>query len=193
MAGRRVAPGRAGGGEDIQTPRPRLARLATATGAIVVAAAIAISPLARSSHVWLLAGLGGAALFSLGLGLVVRWSAALAFGIALLGTEQAVRLATGPNHVDPWTPVYAAGFLLAAELAWWSIEPRVQAWAQYEATLSRLGAVAGACVGGGVLAALVVLAAGAPLRGGLALELVGVVAATAALAVVAVVARSHVR
>jgi hypothetical protein len=158
-----------------------------------VAAALVLSPLARSTHVWLLAGLGAAALFSLGVGLAVRWSAALAFGMALLGTEQAVRLTTGPNRVDPWTPLYAAGFLLAAELAWWSIEPRVRAWAEYGTTLSRLGTVAAASAGGAVLAALVVLAAGAPLHGGLALELVGVAAATAALAVVAAVARSHVR
>ncbi len=56
--------------------------------------------------------------------------------------------------------------------------------------MGRMGAVGSACAGASVLAALILLAAGAPLRGGLALELVGVVAATAVLALVAVVART---
>jgi hypothetical protein len=190
----RAAPGRARGGEDIQAPRPALARLATAAEALVVAAALAVSPLATDAdHRRLPLGLGGAALAALGVGLAARWSAALAVGIAALGTEQAVRLATGPSRVDPWTPLYAGGFLLAAELAWWSIEPRVPAWAEWGIALRRLAVVVGACVGGSVLAAAVVLAAGAPLHGGPALELVGVAAATAALAVIAAVARSRVR
>jgi hypothetical protein len=110
-------------------------------------------------------------------------------GIACLGAEQAVRLTDGPSRVDPWTPVYAAGFLLAAELAWWSIEPRVSAWSDFWVLARRVLAIAALCVGGALLAALVVLAAGAPLHGGVALELIGVAAAVAAIAVVAAVAR----
>jgi hypothetical protein len=158
-----------------------------------VVAALAASPLGNGAeHTWLLLALGGAGLLVLGCGLALRWSAALAFGIVLLGAEQAVRLTTGPSRVDPWTPLYAAGFLLAAELAWWSMEPRVPAWAEWGTALRRVAVVAAACAGGSVLSALVVLAAGAPLRGGLALEVVGVVAASAALGVVAAVARSRV-
>ena len=63
-------------------------------------------------------------------GLAFRSSAVLGLGIAFLGAEQAVRLATGRSSVDPWTPVYAAALLLVAELAWWSIEPRVAAWSR---------------------------------------------------------------
>jgi hypothetical protein len=90
-------------------------------------------------------------------------------------------------------PVYAAGFLLAAELAWWSIEPRVPAWSELEVLGRRLLAIATCCVGGALLAALVVLAAGAPLHGGFALELVGVAAAVTAIVVVAAVARLPAR
>ena len=132
-------------------------------------------------------------MLSLAGGLVFRWSAALAAGIALLGAEQAVRLATGPSHADPWTPLYAAGFLLAAELAWWSMEPRVPSFSELPVLVNRLAVIILSCAGGAVLAALVVLAAGAPLRGGVGLELVGVVAAAAALTVVATVARTRVR
>ena len=123
---------------------------------------------------------------------MARWSAALAFGIAVLGTEQAVRLATGPSRVDPWTPLYAVGFLLVAELAWWSIERRVPAWSEHGMAFRRAGVVTAACAGSSVLSALVVLAAGAPLHGGVGLELVGVAAAIACLGVVAAVARSRV-
>jgi hypothetical protein len=142
---------------------------------------------------WLLVGLGGAGLLSLAGGLAARWSGSLAVGIALLGAEQAVRLATGPGHADPWTPVYAAGFLLAAELAWWSIEPRVPAFWEWPVLANRLEAVVFSCAGGAALAAVVVVAAGAPLTGGVGLELVGVTAAVAAVAVVATVARTRVR
>jgi hypothetical protein len=136
-----------------------------------------------------LLALGAAGVLWVAIGLATRWNGPLVVGIASLGAEQAVRLATGPGKVDPWTPVYAAGFLLAAELAWWSIEPRVPAWWEPEVVVRRVLAIAACCVGGAVLAVVVVLAAGAPLHGGLALELVGVVAAVTAIAVVAAAAR----
>ena len=126
-------------------------------------------------------------------GLAFRWSSPLAAGIAVLGAEQATRLAITSDAVDPWTPVYAIGFLFTAELAWWSIEPRVAAWADHFLTLWRLGAIALTCAGGGLLAALVVAAAGAPLEGGVGLEVVGVIAAAGAMALVAVASRRALR
>ena len=141
----------------------------------------------------LVLALGAAALLWLVLGLATRWSAALAAGLVLLGAEQAVRLANGSDSVDPWTPVYAAGLLLAAELAWWSIEQRVPAWSQPGVVLRRLLVIVALCAAGAALAALIVVAAGSPLEGGVGLELVGVAAAVAAVAVVAALARRPVR
>jgi hypothetical protein len=137
--------------------------------------------------------LGAGGLLCICAGLALRRSAPLVAGFVLLGAEQAVRLTGGPAHADKWTPLYAAGFLLAAELAWWSIEPRVPAFSELRVLVSRVAVVAGCCAGGALLAALVVLAAGVPLEGGVALELVGVLAAAAAVAVVAAVAHSSVR
>jgi hypothetical protein len=113
--------------------------------------------------------------------------------VGLLGAQQAVWLARGPDALDAWTPLYAGAFLLVAELAWWSLEQRVPAWADRGMALRRLFTVLFACAGGSVVAALVVIAAGLPIHGGFGLELAGVLAATAALAVIAAVARGPVR
>lgn len=154
---------------------------------------VAAPPLVRDSpHQHLLLAIGGASLLALVVGLSLRWSAALACSVAALGAQQAVRLALGPDAVDPWAPLYAGGMLLGAELAWWSIEPRVPVSAEPGLATRRLASVLVVCACGSVLAALVVLAAGAPLSGGVALELVGVLAAAGALAVVVTVARSGV-
>jgi hypothetical protein len=159
----------------------------TGGAAALVAVGLVLPPVARSTHVLLSLGLGGAGLISLGFGLVARRSGTLVLAIALLGSEQAVWFTTS-SSLDPWTPFYAGGFLLVAELAWWSIEPRARAWIEHDATLSRAGSVITTCTGGTLLAGLVMFAAEAPLRGGAGLVLVGVVAATAALALIAVVA-----
>ena len=141
----------------------------------------------------LVLALGAGGLLWLCLGLATRWSGLLAFGVVLLGAEQAVRLAVGPGTVDAWTPAYAACLLFSTELAWWSIEPRVAAWWEPAVVAWRLAAIVGMCAAAAVVAALVVLAAGAPLHGGLGLELVGVVASVTAVAVIALVARSPVK
>ena len=159
-----------------------------------MAAGITLASLVRhSDDRALLLLLGGVGVLALGVGLAARWGAALAFGLGLLGAEEAVWLARGPDALDPWTPLYAGAFLLVAELAWWSLEQRVPAWADRGIALRRLVTVLFACAGGCVMAALVVIAAGLPIHGGFGLELAGVLAATAALAVVAAVARTHVR
>ena len=160
---------------------------------MLVALALALSPLLRGSAdqvVVLVLGLAGVAVLCGGLAL--RWGAALAFAVAVLGSEQAVRLADGPDALDRWTPLYAGAFLLVAELAYWSIERRVPAWAEHGAALRRVATVLLTCAGGTLVAAFVVIVSGAPVRGGFGLELAGVIAATGALAVVAVVARGRV-
>jgi hypothetical protein len=159
---------------------------------VLVAAALAAVTASRGGHGQLLLMAGGLALVTLLLGLVARWSAALAVGIALLGAQQALRLALGPDALDSWTPVSAGALLLAAELAWWSIEPRVPAWAQPGLASRRLAAVLLGCGAASLVSGAVLVVSGAQVGGGFAMELVGVLAATAALAVVAWVTRRAV-
>jgi hypothetical protein len=152
---------------------------------------VAAAVLREGGHdVLLLAG-GGVALAVLFAGLVLRWNAALAVGVALLGAQQATRLALGPEAVDEATPLVATALLLVAELAWWSVEPRVRAWGHLGVLARRIGTLVLTCVAALTVSAVVVVAAGAPVNGGTLLELLGVAAAAAALALVAAVARTR--
>jgi hypothetical protein len=123
------------------------------------------------------------------LGLVSRQSAELSAAIVLLGAQQAVRLALGHDALDEWTPLVAAALLLCAELSWWSIEPRIPAWSDPGLALRRLGFVLSLCLLGAGVGAAMLAAAGSSLRGGVPLELAGILAATGAVAIVAYTAR----
>jgi len=152
---------------------------------------VAAAVLREGGHDLLLLAVGGAALAVLLVGLLLRWSAALAVGVAVLGAQQATRLALGSEAVDEATPLVATGLLLVAELAWWSVEPRVPAWGEVGVLARRVWTLVLTCAGALVVSAVVVVAAGAPVNGGTVLELLGVVAAAAALALVAAVARTR--
>jgi hypothetical protein len=161
---------------------------------LLVGAGLAAATVFRAGgHELLLLSVGGAALVPLLVGLAVRWSAALALGVAILGGQQALRLALGSDELDTWAPASAGFLLLVAELAWWSIEPRVPAWSEPWLAPLRLLSVLAVCSAGAVLAGLVLVAASSKVGGGVVLELAGVLAAISALALVAWVARTHVR
>jgi hypothetical protein len=126
------------------------------------------------------------------LGLVLRWPSAIGFAlVALGGTYGALFVAEG-THLDSVAPAYAAGLLLVAELAFWSIESRIPAWSDPELAVWRLARLALACGGAAVLGAIVVAdAAAASGGGGLLLETLGVAAAIGALVLVTVLLRRH--
>jgi hypothetical protein len=135
-------------------------------------------------------GLGAAALVLLTFGLLVRWPGAVGLGLAALGGEYAVLFAAEGSTLDQLTPVYAAGFLLVAELAFWSIERRVEAWSEPTALEWRLARLGAACVGAAAVAALAtVSAAAATGGGGVALEGFGVGAAIGSVVILALLMR----
>ena len=96
----------------------------------------------------------------------------------MLGSEYAVLFAAEGSTLDQLTPVYAAGILLVAELAFWSIERRVAAWSEPTALEWRLARLGATCVGAAGVAALATLSAAAATGGGgVVLESFGVGAA----------------
>jgi hypothetical protein len=133
--------------------------------------------------------LGAAALALLALGLAGRWRAPVGVGLALFGAQYAVLFTAHGRSLDEAAPVYAAGFLLVAELAYWSLERRAAAWTEHGLLLRRLAHLLGVCFAAAALAALVLVAAASGGGGGVALEALGAAAAVGAVAVVAVLVR----
>jgi hypothetical protein len=129
--------------------------------------------------------IAGVVLFALGL--AVRSAGTLGLGLAVIGAGYAVLFVAEGESLDRFTPAFAAGLMLVAELGFWSIEPRIPAWSEPAVAEWRLAGIAGACVGAAVLAALaLVAAAGATGTGGLAVESLGVVAALGAVVLIIV-------
>jgi hypothetical protein len=157
--------------------------------ALAAAAGLALHPaLSADRRVWLVAALGGLAVVSLTCALVMRWTTPLAWAIVLLGAEYGAWLAERGAEVDTRAPLYAAGLLLTAELAFDGLErsvvrseSEVVARRGIQLALLAVGAVAGGTI---VLAAATI-----PVGGSVALTLVGVAAATVALALIARLAK----
>jgi hypothetical protein len=141
---------------------------------------------------WVAVGLGALALTLLAGGLVARWAQPVGWGLAILGAEYAVHFAAKGRALDELTPIYAAGLMLAAELAYWSVERRVAAWSESKVLVRRLVFLAGSCGGAATVAALVIVIASASSGGGVALKAVGVAAAIGALGLVGVLVRRSV-
>jgi hypothetical protein len=128
-----------------------------------------------------LAIVGGSAVGVLVAALLLRLPPLITVALALLGAEYALLFVVRGDTIDVRAPLYAAAFLVTAELAFAALERRA---GTPEPLLAARRAAALVVVAlGGVLTGLVVLAAAAvPLDGGVALEAVGVVAAVGLLA-----------
>jgi hypothetical protein len=136
--------------------------------------------------------LGILALVLLAAGLAIGSSATLGWGLAALLAEYSLLFMAEGRSLDELTPVYAAGLLFVAELAFWSIEPRVSTWADSGLLERRLGFLVSACAGGALVAALVLVVAAAG-GGGTVLDAAGAAAAVGILALVALLGRGVLR
>lgn len=117
-----------------------------------------------------------AAAVALRLAFLVPWAVAASAGGYLVGR-------TGGAGVDLWSPLVGVGLLVAAELAYWSIEHDRRIRVELRVTLARALAVAGVAAAGGVAGLLVLSATSLDVGAGLLLAAVGVAAAVAAVAV----------
>ena len=114
--------------------------------------------------------------------IVLGWSPLVPLAVALVGGTYAVELAIDDAPLDVSVPVIALSLLFAAELAYWSLDERCKATGDVgqglrRAALVALGGVAAVVVAGGLL----VLVDAVRTRG-LALDVLGALAAVAVLA-----------
>jgi hypothetical protein len=149
---------------------------------VVVGIALAAYPAARSDELGRgLAILGAVACVLLAGGLAFRLASAVAPSLVVLGGGYAVVLATDFQTVDPWSPVYAGGLLLLAELAYGSLER--QAAPDEPGMLVRWLATLAALVAGCLVVGTLLLGGASAASGdGLVLLGIGVAAAATALA-----------
>jgi hypothetical protein len=122
------------------------------------------------------------------------WTSAIPAALVLLAAEYLAGIGTGGHEdlLEPAAPLVAGGLLLLAELAYWSLELRGPGHEEREVVLRRLAALGLLTVLAVALGSFVVVVTAAPLGGGLAWDVVGVAAAAATLAVVALLARRDV-
>jgi hypothetical protein len=123
---------------------------------------------------------------ALALALALRRPGAVPWTVLALGVLYASTLR---GALDGWSIAVAVGLLLAAELAYWSIEDERRLRVERTVTLRRAAGIAG--LAGATLAAgfLVLAAAGLRVRTGLPLTAAGAVAAAGLLLLVARLAR----
>ena len=155
---------------------------------MLAAAALAAYPASQSLDLqWAAFAFAVAAVLLFVAGVVFRSAGTLGFGLAALGADYAVLFVAEGGALDRFTPAYAAGFMLVAELGFWAIESRITAWSEAAVAEWRLAWIAGTCIGAAAVAALALVAAAAATgTGGLALESLGVVAALGSLVLITV-------
>jgi hypothetical protein len=117
---------------------------------------------------------------------VAGWPSGIPWALGLLGGEYATALALrSDGMVDAAAPLYGAGLLVLAELAYWSADLRGLGREETQVVLRRLAGLAVLAFLSVLLGAFIVVVTAAPLGGGLLWDAVGVAAAAATLAIVA--------
>lgn len=144
---------------------------------MILASALVVAPAWSQPR---LAAVGGAAVFVLVVGLVLGRPAAVPWAIAGLGAEYAASLRG--DELDGRVPLYAVGLIVTAELAYWSLQLRRGARDEPGMGQRRIISLLIAATIGLVTGSLLVAIGHVPLRGGVAVEAVGLAAAIGALA-----------
>lgn len=137
--------------------------------------------------------IGAVALVALVAGVVLDWAPLIPLAAALAGGIYAAELAIADAPLDVAAPAVAAGLLLCTELGYWSLEERTRWLGEAGDVLRRAAFVALLGVAAFLVATVLLAAVDAVRARGLALDLLGAVAAAAALAIVLLVSRGHGR
>ena len=123
------------------------------------------------------------------LALVRRSDADLPWALALAGAEYGMFLLVAGGIDRRGAPLFGAGLLLVAELAYWSLERRVPGAPREGLTFRRATLVLAGCIGAGGVGGLILAVAELSVQGGLWLEALGVAAAVGSIALLARLAR----
>ncbi len=152
-------------------------------------------PLARASEDAVGPGVRVAAIAVVALiaALVLEWVLLVPAALVLVAGIYAAQLAIDDASLDTASPVYAAGLLVTAELAYWSLEERDHIQGEPGAGLRHAAFVAGLGVAALLVASVLLVVADTLRTTGLAVDLLGAVAAVAALFAVVLAARGHGR
>ena len=121
--------------------------------------------------------------------LVLGWASLLPASLVLLGGLYGAQLAIDDAPLDGVAALFAGGLLVTAELGYWSLEERVAVKAEPGEDLRRAAFVSAFALGALVVAELLLVLVEGVRAGGLAVDLLGAVAAGAVLLLVVVIAR----
>jgi hypothetical protein len=154
--------------------------------------AVVTLPMARGSDAFRQAGvrIGALALLALVAAIVLAWSHLVPVAAALAGGLYGLELAIADAPLDVAAPAVAAALLLCAELAYWSLEERTRWRGDAGDGVRRAALVLLLGVGALLVAALMLALVDAVRARGLALDLLGALAAVAALVLVVAAART---
>jgi hypothetical protein len=122
-------------------------------------------------------------------GLVLRLPIGIPVAIVLLGTAYAARLLAEEDALDGRAALVAASFFAIAELSYWSLELRDVVAEEPGAHLRRIGLLALMTLGALALGVALLALVDALATGGVAVEAIGVAAAVATLALLALASR----
>lgn len=128
---------------------------------------------------------GVVALTVLAAGLALRISVAIPLAIALLGAEYVAILAFETDVLDTRAPLAAGALLAVAELAYWSLELRTPVDDEAGTYLRRVALLATLVLGVVGLGAVMLTLVELVVAGGAGVDILGVVAALGALALLA--------
>ena len=143
-------------------------------------------PLTRGSDALQAVGLRVAAVAFLALvaGIVLGWSPLVPVAVALAGGLYGVELALDDAPLDVAVPAVAVGLLLCAELAYWSGEERTRWLGDAGDGLRRLAVVVLLGLAAFIVATVLLVLVDAIRARGLALDLLGALAAVTVIATV---------
>ena len=123
--------------------------------------------------------------------LVLAWPSLVPVSVLLLGGLYGAQLATDDAALDSVAAIVAAGLLVTAELAYWSLEERERVKLEPGESLRRLAFVALLGLAALVVAASLLALVDAVGTSGLAVDLAGAAAAAAALIAIVRAARTR--